>query len=204
MGKAGDFWNEAHVHLAAADPVLARLIQSAGPCGMRPRRDYFPSLCRAIFAQQVSTGAARTIGGRFKSLFERGKPTPQGVLLLNEEQLATVGISRQKCRYIRDLADHFASGRVPTRRLGRMSDEEIILSLTQVKGVGVWTAQMFLMFVMCRPDVLPVDDLGLRKGFQKAYGLRTLPVESRMTRISEAWRPWRSVGSWYMWRAAAM
>jgi DNA-3-methyladenine glycosylase II len=196
-------WKPAVRHLRQADPVLAGLIDRVGPCTLSPRRDYFVALCRAILAQQVSTTVARIFFARFRLLFPRQRPTPQAVLLLSDEPLRGVGLSRQKLGYLRDLAGRFAAGQIPTRRFARMSDEEIIQSLLPIKGVGRWTAEMFLIFVLNRPDLLPVDDLGVKKGVQRAYGLKELPDAERMKALAEPWRPWRTVATWYLWRGMA-
>ena len=140
---------------------------------------------------------------RFKKLFSRSRPNPKHLLTLSDEQLRSAGLSRQKMTYLRDLAKHFTEGKIPTRQFSKMTDEEIIQSLIPVKGIGRWTAEMFLIFVLNRTDLLPVDDLGVRKGFQKVYGLRTEPKAAKMMEIAEKWRPWRTVGSWYMWRGVS-
>jgi DNA-3-methyladenine glycosylase II len=197
--KATVEWGEALSHLSK-DRVMRGVIGRVGPCTLAPRRDYFVALCQAIFTQQVSTVVATVLFARFKLLFPRLRPTPEGVLALSDEQLATAGLSRQKKVYLRDLAAKFAEGAVPTRRFGKMSDEEIIESLLPIKGIGRWTAEMFLIFVMNRPDVLPVDDLGVKKGFERFYGLRGMPTAAEMERIAEPWRPWRTVGTWYLWK----
>jgi DNA-3-methyladenine glycosylase II len=193
-------WTEAINHLSRVDPKLAAVIQRAGPCTLKPGGDCFIALCRAIIAQQISGVVAKAITNRFKKLFPRSRPTPKHLLTLTDEQLRSAGLSRQKMSYLRDLAAHFAERKVPTRRFSKMSDEEIIQSLIPIKGIGRWTAEMFLIFVLNRPDLLPVDDLGVRKGFQKVYGLRTEPKAARIIQIAEKWRPWRTIGSWYMWR----
>lgn len=192
-------WGEAISHLSE-DPVMRGVIARVGPCTLAPRRDYFVALCQAIFTQQVSTVVATVLFGRFRKLFPRNRPTPEGVLALTDDELKPAGLSRQKKVYLRDLATKFASGAVPTRRFGRMSDEEIIEALLPVKGIGRWTAEMFLIFVMNRTDVLPVDDLGVRKGFQTFYGLEGMPSVAEMQRLAEPWRPWRTVGTWYLWK----
>src|ERR1051325_7522595 len=161
-------WKRAARHLRRADPVLAKVIDRVGPCTLHPRRDYFVVLCKAIFTQQISTPVAAVLFGRFRELFPLRRPTPALVAeaLANNhvEVLRKCGLSRQKAAYLQDLSRHFLDGRVPTRRLGRMSDEEVIEALVEVKGIGRWTAEMFLIFTLNRPDVLPVDDLGLREG----------------------------------------
>jgi DNA-3-methyladenine glycosylase II len=193
-------WTEAIDHLSRVDSKLAAVIERAGPCTLKPGGDCFIALCRAIIAQQISGVVAVAITKRFKKLFPRSRPNPKHLLTLSDEQLLSAGLSRQKRSYLRDLAAHFADGKIPTRRFLKMSDEEIIQSLLPVKGIGRWTAEMFLIFVLNRPDLLPVDDLGVRKGFQKVYGLKTEPKAAKMIEIAEKWRPWRTIGSWYMWR----
>lgn len=197
-------WKPALEHLRGADPVMAAMIERVGPCTLAPRKGYFAALCQAIFTQQVSTAVATILFERFTKLFPGGRPTPQGLLGLSDEQLRGVGLSRQKLCYLRDLAERFASGQIPVRRFSSMSDEQIIESLLPIKGVGRWTAEMFLIFVLNRPDLLPVDDLGVRKGIQAAYKLKSLPEAAAMVEIAEPWRPWRTIATWYLWRHAAI
>lgn len=196
----GEAWVEAIAHLNACDPALRRLIERVGPCRLRPRRGYYVALCQAIFSQQVSTVVARVIFKRFCRLFPGGRPTPGLTLKLTDAQLQAAGVSRQKRAYLRDLASHFASGRVPTRRFPRMTDEEIVQALLPVKGIGRWTVEMFLIFVLNRPDVWPVDDLGVRKSMQALRRMKALPDARKLGPMGEAWRPWRSVAAWYLWR----
>lgn len=188
--------------LRAADPKLARAIEAVGPCTLRPRRDgtHFDHLARAIVYQQLSGSAAATIHGRFLALGNGAAPTPDLILTLDEPMLRSVGLSRAKALAIRDLAQHVADGRLPLDALESMADEAIIDALVQVRGVGRWTAQMFLMFRLGRPDVLPVLDLGVRKGAQRIYNMRALPETDRLEKVARAWRPWASVASWYCWR----
>jgi DNA-3-methyladenine glycosylase II len=193
-------WTEATAHLSRVDPKLAAVMQRVGPCTLKPGGDCFIALCRAIISQQISGVVAKAIVKRFKRLFPHSRPTAKHLLTLTDEQLRSAGLSRQKMSYLRDLAAHFAEGRIPTRRFSKMTDEEIIQSLLPIKGIGRWTAEMFLIFVLNRTDLLPVDDLGVRKGFQKVYGLKTEPKAAKMIQIAENWRPWRTIGSWYMWR----
>lgn len=195
-----DPWGPAIEHLGAADGVLRKLIERVGPCTLRPRHDPFVALCQAIFTQQVSTAVATVLFARFRKLFPGGRVTPRRLLELTDEQLATAGLSRQKKAYLRDLAGHFASGKLPVRRFGEMSDQEVIDALVPIKGIGRWTAEMFLIFVLNRPDVWPVDDLGVKRGVQLAYGYKSLPAERTLRRVADAWRPWRTVGTWYLWR----
>ncbi len=188
--------------LARRDPVLRDLMRRYGPCGLADSQhtDPFRALVRAIISQQLSTQAAATIARRFEGLFD-GKPTPARVNAAPDDQLRGVGLSGQKLRYIRDLSVRIEGGLLPLATLDRMDDEEVITVLTEVKGIGRWTAEMFLMFRLHRPDVLPVDDLGIVKAVQRAYRMRTLPTPKRLTRLGEEWRPYRSVACWYLWRS---
>ena len=190
--------------LARRDPALARLIKAHGPCalGTRPRRDSFQALVRAIVFQQLSTGAATTIYNRVvASMGTATCPPPARWLAAPEADLRAAGLSGQKLKYILDLCRHVTDRTLDTRRLHAMPDEEVIATLTQVKGIGRWTAEMFLMFHLQRPDVLPLGDLGVVTGFAKVYGAGTRVPPEAMTAHAETWRPFRSIGSWYMWRA---
>jgi DNA-3-methyladenine glycosylase II len=197
-------WKRAARHLSRADPVLAKVIRRVGPCTLHPRRDYFVVLCKAIFTQQISTAVAAILFARFRRLFPRQRPTPPLVLDAirngDGEVLKRCGLSRQKAAYIQDLAQHFVDGRIPTKRLCRMPDEDVIQALVAVKGIGRWTAEMFLIFTLNRADVLPVDDLGLREGVREVYGLPERPGAKALTELGERWRPYRSLATWYIWR----
>jgi DNA-3-methyladenine glycosylase II len=195
-------WAEAAEHLSRADRVLHKVIARVGPCQMKPRRDYFVALCRAIFAQQLNVRVAQVLFDRFRGLLPARRLTPEAVveILKDPDSIRGCGLSRQKANYLRDLALHFADGRIPTRKLARMSDEQVIEALVGVKGIGRWTAEMFLMFVLNRPDVLPVDDLGLREGMRDLYGLKERPKAEEVIAMAEHWRPYRTVGTWYVWR----
>jgi len=194
--------HRARRHLeGCADPVMARLTRQIGPVPMDPRRggSAFAYLSRAILAQQISTAAARSIAQRMTDRF--GWPwRPEHVLAASDDELRGLGLSRQKASYLRDLAAHAQDG-LPLDRLSRMSDERVIETLTVVKGIGRWTAEMYLMFRLGRGDVLPVDDLGIRSAMRRAYGMRALPKQERMRRIAEAWRPYRSIACFYLWRS---
>jgi DNA-3-methyladenine glycosylase II len=196
----------ARKHLMHADPAMREIIARIGACTLSRRRDYFFHLCHAIFAQQLSTKIAAILFERFRALFPRKRLTPQAVIKAlapgcDEERLKGCGLSRQKRAYVLDLARHFAGGEIPTRRLARMNDEEIIESLTRVKGVGRWTAEMFLIFVLNRPDVWPVDDLGLREGIKRLDKLKERPSSKDCIARGEAFRPYRTVATWYLWRS---
>lgn len=187
--------------LARRDPVIAGLMRQHGSCGLARAQhaDPFRALIRAIVSQQLSTKAARTIFARFEALFGSAFPTPAQVRALSDERLRSCGLSSQKLRYLRDLCDRVEDGSLPLAALDAMSDEDVVRALTQVKGIGRWTAEMFLMFRLHRPDVLPVGDLGIVKAVQKNYGLRKTPTPERLERLGESWRPYRSVACWYLW-----
>jgi DNA-3-methyladenine glycosylase II len=191
----------ARRHLAAADPVMARLVREIGPVPMGVRRggSAFAYLSRAILAQQISVAAARSIGNRIRLRF--GWPLrPEHVLRSSDAELRSLGLSRQKIGYLRDLAARTRDG-LPLDRLSRLSDERVIEALTVVKGIGRWTAEMYLMFRLGRGDVLPVDDLGIRSAMRRAYGMRGMPTKQRMRRVAEAWRPYRSIACFYLWKS---
>jgi DNA-3-methyladenine glycosylase II len=188
--------------LLRRDPILAALIRKHGPCGLASaqRADHFSALVRAITGQQLSTKAAATIYARLAALMPAGV-APAALSALTDDQLRGVGMSRQKIAYFRDLCDKALTGVVPLDALDAMSDDEVIAALTAVKGIGRWSAEMFLMFRLHRPDVLPVDDLGIVNAVKNVYRLRKRPNADRIRRIGEAWRPYRSVASWYLWRS---
>jgi DNA-3-methyladenine glycosylase II len=189
--------------LMRRDPVLARLIKAHGPCGLAAaqRNDHFTALVRAITGQQLSTKAAATIFSRIEALMPGGTLTPAGLAAVTDEALRAAGMSRQKIVYFRDLTAHVQSGELPLDSLDAMSDEEVIAALTKVKGIGRWSAEMFLMFRLHRPDVLPVDDLGIVNAITAVYRLRKRPDAKRIRKIGDAWKPYRSVASWYLWRS---
>jgi DNA-3-methyladenine glycosylase II len=186
--------------LARRDPILRDLMRAHGPCGLAARyhTDPFKALVRAIVGQQLSAKAAATIFSRFEALFD-AFPTSTQVLAVPDDRLRSVGLSSQKVAYLRDLCGRIVEGELPLDLLDRMDDEAVIENLTQVKGIGRWTAEMFLIFRLQRPDVLPLGDLGIVRAVQRAYKLRKAPTPDRLTRIGEAWRPYRSVACWYLW-----
>lgn len=202
--NAGAPWMDAITHLRAVDPKLSKVIDRVGPCTLAPRRDYFVVLSKAIFTQQISTKVAAVLFGRFRDLFPLRRPTPTMVLRAlddrHDEVLRHCGLSRRKAAYLRDLAQHFVDGEIPTRHLNTMPDEEVIESLVCVKGIGRWTAEMFLIFTLNRPDVFPVDDLGLREGIKDVYALKDRPTAKKCIAIGQKWSPWRTVATWYLWR----
>ena len=198
-----DDYARARRVLLRRDPILAALIRRQGPCGLAAARraDHFSALVRAITFQQLSTKAATTIYNRMAALMPAGVPTPAGFAALSDEQLRSVGMSRQKTGYLRDLCEKVESQKIDLDALEALSDDEVIASLVTIKGIGRWSAEMFLIFRLLRPDVLPVGDLGIVTAIQKAYKLRKRPTPDRMRKIGEAWRPYRSIASWYLWRS---
>jgi DNA-3-methyladenine glycosylase II len=192
-------------HLARIDPVMGALIRRVGPCRLAVRNHSpFETLVRAIAHQQIHGRAAEAILGRFLALFPgRRFPTPAAVAATSTRRLRRVGFSRAKIRSIKDIARKAGRGRVPTTRACRkLSDETIIAQLTELRGVGPWTVEMLLIFTLGRPDVLPVDDFGVREGFKVAYGRRTQPTPRQLRRYGARWSPYRSIAAWYLWRAA--
>ena len=189
-------------HLRRADPVLARIIDESGECTLvvHSQGTHFQYLLAAIVHQQLAGAAARTIHGRVLALYDGRNPEPHELLGTPDRKLRAAGLSGQKIAYLRDLARRSSSGDVALPTLDALPDDEIIVALTRVKGIGRWTAHMFLMFRLGRPDVLPELDYGVRKGMQIAYRLRKLPTPARMHQLAASWAPYRTVGSWYMWR----
>lgn len=188
--------------LAHADAVLAAIIECVAPCPLRPDRDPFTALARAIVGQQVSIHAAAAIWSRFvEGAGDGGLVSPESVSRAEFDTIRAAGLSGPKARYVQDLASKFLDGTVDSAALCSMEDEDIIAHLTQVKGVGRWTAEMFLIFSLGRPDVLPVDDLGLLNAVQRAYGLAERPAPAVVREMGEAWRPWRSLATWYLWQS---
>jgi DNA-3-methyladenine glycosylase II len=192
----------AVLHLRSADPVMARLIDSVGRCRYTVEHGGgpFASLTEAIVYQQITGKAAETIYGRVQALIGRRHPRAQDIAAVTDAELRAAGLSRQKIGYLRDLSAKTLAG-MPLARLFRHDDERVAATLTEVKGIGRWTAHMYLMFRLGRLDVLPVDDYGVRKSMQKAYRFRALPKPDRMLKVAEPWRPYRSVAAWYLWRS---
>jgi DNA-3-methyladenine glycosylase II len=190
-------------HLRKADPVLADIIKRVGPPKLRPvAGGAFQSLGRAILYQQLAGAAAAAIEKRFMALYGDGRfPTPKELLKTSDEKLRSVGLSRQKTVYLKDLAAKILDGTINEAELPSMSDEDIIEHVTAVKGIGRWTAEMFLMFQLRRPDILPVDDLGVRNAFKRMYKLDEVPKPAQMIDMAESWRPYRSLGTWYLWQS---
>jgi DNA-3-methyladenine glycosylase II len=193
-------------HLCATDEVLAGIVDSRGPIDISDRRgrpeDHYAALVRAIVGQQLSTKAARSIYGRLVEHFGGSNPTPEQVLAADPEKMrAAAGLSRAKAAFLRSLAEHVVSGELELDRLDQLSDEDIITELCAVKGIGIWTAHMFLMFQLERPDVLAVGDLGIRRAVERAYALPELPSAQELTEMAERWRPYRSIACRLLWHS---
>lgn len=194
-------------HLRAADPVLGALIDAVGPDGLGDRRagrpdDHYGALVRSIVGQQLSTKAARTIYNRLTARYGGRTPTPAELLADDLEELrAAAGLSRAKASYLRSLAEHVVSGELELERFDELPDDEIAAELLAVKGLGRWTVDMYLMFHLDRPDILPVGDLGIRRAVERAYGLPGLPDPAQLTAIAEPWRPYRTLACRYLWRS---
>ena len=188
-------------HLKGADPALAQLIERCGPCTLSPdAADPFAALCESILYQQLSGKAAATIASRFKALYGDAYPHPAQLLKTKDEVLRGGGISRGKLLALQDLARKAQDGAVDFKAILKMDDDAVIHHLIQVRGIGRWTAEMFLIFNQGRLDVFPVLDLGIQKGVQKLYGYKKLPAESTMRKHAEKWKPYRTIATWYLWR----
>jgi len=190
----------ALAHLCAADPVLAGIIKRVGAYDMQYHEPTFRALVRSIVFQQLHGKAARAIFDRLQAK-AGGEITPESILKLRPPQMRALGLSKQKLTYIRDLAHKTRDGVVEFHKFPQMSDEEVIAELTQVKGIGQWTAHMFLMFALRRPNILPTGDYGVRSAMRKAYGMKVMPKPRTMERLAKGWHPYCSVASWYMWRS---
>jgi len=195
-----EYWDRAKRALGRRDPVMGAIMRQHPGVYMMVRGEPFMTLARAICGQQISVKAAQSVWNRVCVCLDQ-KITPEAVVATNRKNLRACGLSDRKTEYIADLAQHFADGRIHARDWPRMSDEEIIAELTDVRGIGRWTAEMFLMFNLLRPDVFPLDDLGLQKGIRVAYFKGRKVSLGRMKKLGETWRPWRSVATWYLWRS---
>jgi DNA-3-methyladenine glycosylase II len=192
---------KALTHLKAADPVLSAIIDRVGPYKIQYREPVFQTLVRSIVYQQLNGKAALTIYTRLADAAKADPLTPESILRLRPARMRTLGLSGQKLKYIRELARMTRDGRVDFEQCPGMNDTQVVEHLTRLKGVGVWTVHMFLIFALRRRDVLPIGDLGVRAAMKKAYGLAELPTPEEMERIASAWRPYCSVASWYLWRS---
>jgi DNA-3-methyladenine glycosylase II len=193
----------AILHLKRVDPVLGGIIDRVGPCKIQYAEPDFETLVRSIVFQQLNGKAARAIFARFKEALGNGsRMTPREILALTPSQMLRLGLSPQKTKYVRDLAEKTEAGLIEFSRLAGLSDDEVIRHLTTVKGIGVWTAQMFLLFALRRPDILATGDLGIRSAMQRAYRLRKLPSAARVGKLGAKWHPHCSVACWYLWRSS--
>jgi DNA-3-methyladenine glycosylase II len=199
--SAPDPFITAQRRLARRDPILRKVIGHVGPCTLRHDPDGFNVLVRSIVSQQISTRAARAIGARLQEALGEAGICPPALLAASDQALRGAGLSAGKVRSLRDLAEKVASGEVPLSAFATMEDEEIITRLVPVRGIGRWTAEMFLIFSMGRLDVLPVADYGLRAAVKRVYELEELPDKAALTELAEPWRPYRSVATWYFWRS---
>lgn len=192
---------EAAEYLGKNDPILGKVIKKSGPCTIRPHTNYYQELVDSIISQQLSVKAAAAIEGRFREMFGGKFPSPEQILTKDVEELRAIGFSYAKGRYVQDLAQHIIDGKVKFDTIDSLSNEEVIAELTAVKGIGEWTAHMFLMFCMGRSDVLPVGDLGIRNGIRALYGLEKAPTPDEVSDIAKKnnWYPYESIASWYVW-----
>jgi DNA-3-methyladenine glycosylase II len=194
-------WQKGVRHLKRNDPVLAQIISRVGPVKFELDDDHYEVVVGSIIFQQLAGSAARAILNRFKQLYGGRLPSPREYLSTDVEKLRGSGLSPQKISYIKDLADRLENGTLDLKRLEKLPDEEALNELDNVRGIGRWTAQMFLIFMLGRTDVLPVDDLGLRKAAKKAYKLRKLPTQDRFERLAEKWHPYSSISTLYLWKS---
>lgn len=188
-------------HLSQGDRVLSSVIRDVGPFALKTKRNYFQILVRSIISQQISTAAAATIHQRLVTHLGGGTIEPTNFATLDMSALRSLGLSQQKATYARDLTERVISGSVNLKTIARRSDDAVIAELTQVKGIGVWTAHMFLIFALGRIDVLPSGDFGVRTAVRRLYGLDELPKPSEVEIIAQPWRPYASIASWYLWRS---
>jgi len=188
-------------HFRKVDPVIHGVFKQVGPCTLKPQRDRFGMLVRSIISQQISTSAARSIRAKLEALIAPEKVRPEVLSRLTFEQLRSAGLSSQKATYLHDLAAKAADGTVQLKMIGRRKDEEVIEELIQVKGIGRWTAQMFLIFSLGRPDVFPPDDLGIKVALRNLYGLAELPTKAEAHALAAPWTPHSTFATWYLWRS---
>lgn len=193
----------AEAQLANADPIMAALVSAHGPCQLSPHTDYYQQLVRSIIGQQLSVKAAATIYNRFLGLFDGAMPAPEEIITTDAESLRAIGCSYQKASYIHDLAQHILDGRLDLDHIATLPNEEIIRQLVAVKGIGEWSAHMFMMFSLGRLDILPTGDLGIRRAMMLQYSLPELPKPAEMHKLAleHGWTPYQSVASWYLWRS---
>jgi DNA-3-methyladenine glycosylase II len=194
-----DYWHNAARLLARRDPVLRKLVKAYPEANLRSRGNAFSTLARSITGQQISVKAAQSVWDRVVAAAR--KITPQNILAMKDEDLRGCGLSRQKVAYIKDLARHFDDGRIKPHRWTHEDDDTVIRELAEVKGIGRWTAEMFLMFYLLRPNVLPLDDIGLQRAMERLYNEGTALSKDEMRKIAQRWDPWCTVATWYLWRS---
>lgn len=191
----------ARLHLQKSDPTMKRILRAVGPCKIKTRSDRFMTLVSSILSQQISTAAASTIRGRLVKAVKPDKVSPESILGFDTNTLRAVGLSRQKASYLLDLAGKVDSGEVDLRSLGRLSDDKVITELTKIKGIGIWTSQMFLMFCLGRLDIFPTDDVGIQNAIKNQYKPRGTFDKKRMEKIATPWRPYATIACWYLWQS---
>ncbi len=191
----------ARLHLLKSDPPMKAIVKAVGPCKIKTKRDRFAALAASIVSQQISGAAAKTVWSRLEAAVAPHKVTAEALAQMDVEMLRSVGVSRQKASYLIDLTQKCLTGEVQLHKLAKQSDEEIITHLTPIKGIGVWTVQMFLMFSMCRSDILPVDDFGIKSAIKRQYELSELPDRKLIESIAQPWRPYATIACWYLWRS---
>ncbi|HMO13863.1 MAG TPA: DNA-3-methyladenine glycosylase [Pirellulaceae bacterium] len=191
----------ARHHLLKSDKIMRSIVKRVGPCQITTKRDRFVALAASIVSQQISGAAARTVWGRLESALLPDPVSPEAVARFSIERLRDVGISRQKATYLLDLSEKCLNGDIELNKIARLENEGVIENLTRVKGIGRWTAQMFLMFSLCREDVLPVDDLGIKTAIKTEYELSELPNSKQIESIAQPWRPYATIACWYLWRS---
>jgi DNA-3-methyladenine glycosylase II len=191
---------EDAIEFLQKDPQLSTIIDSVGSYKLKRRNHHFSTLVQSIISQQIATSAAEAIFKRFKKLYPKF-PTASEILSTRKSKLRVVGLSGMKIEYLKDLARHVENGKLNMRSLSKMNDEDVITQLTQVKGIGRWTAEMFLIFSLGRQDVFPVDDLGLRKGVQMLFSLPEIPKPKEVEKLGERWKPYRTIATWYLWKS---
>jgi DNA-3-methyladenine glycosylase II len=196
-----ELYQKARRHLSRKDPVLKGIVTQVGPCTLQVEPDRFALLVRAIVSQQISGKAAKSISAKLLDATGKAGLTPKGILKLTDEKLRSAGLSSSKAKSIRDLAEKVAGKEVLLHDIHKRDDEEVIAHLIPVRGIGRWTAEMFLIFSLGRTDVLPVGDLGLRVGVQKHYGLKEVPDKEELLELAAPWQPYRTIATWYFWRS---
>ncbi len=203
MSEWHDTLQKAQTHLALHDPKLRILIKQYGDCTLEPHTDYYRSLVRAIIGQQLSVKAAQSIYNRFLDLFGGVMPTPEQILKIDDESLRAAGLSYSKIKYVKDLASHIIDGRLDLDHIATLPNEDVIEQLVAVKGIGEWSAHMFMIFSLGRTNILPSGDLGIKNAFRSIYALKEVPDTAKMLQISlqNRWNPYQSIASWYLWKS---